>query len=152
MCWPFEWGVQKHKSIPLPELLEFLVTSEAHVGAFSSLSGRRGYASYLSFSVINTRRNPSLLLFSGLPCTSWRARGDIFRVADSVSYQTAEDQLSMSYTFHYTKEELEMNEGVRATDRRRKVEMRASGLDDVIAPQWNRFLFGDHPLFCCVLS
>lgn len=41
---------------------------------------------------------------------SQRARGDIFRDIDSVSYQTAEDQLSMSYTFHYTKEELKMNE------------------------------------------
>ncbi|CAM4692985.1 unnamed protein product [Leuciscus chuanchicus] len=43
---------------------------------------------------------------------SRRAHGDIFRDTDSVSYQTAEDQLSMSYTFHYKKEELEMNEGV----------------------------------------
>lgn len=43
---------------------------------------------------------------------SQRAHGDIFRDADSVSYQTAKDQLSMSYTFHYMKEELEMNEGV----------------------------------------
>lgn len=41
---------------------------------------------------------------------SQRAHGDIFRDTDSVSYQTAEDQLSMSYTFHYTKEELKMNE------------------------------------------
>lgn len=56
---------KKHKFIPLPDLLEFLVTSET----FLFLSGRRGYASYLSFSVINTPRNHSLLLFSGLPCT-----------------------------------------------------------------------------------
>jgi len=77
------------------------------------LSGRHGYASYLSFSVINTPRNPSLPLFSGAPVhMSRRALGDIFRDTDSVSYQTAEDQLSMSYTFHYKKEELEMNEGV----------------------------------------
>lgn len=65
MCWPFESGVQKHKSISPSELLEFLVTSEQHVPAFSSLSGLRGYASYLSFSVINTPPNPSLLLFFG---------------------------------------------------------------------------------------
>lgn len=75
-----ERGVQKHKFIPLLVLIEFLMTSEEHLGASS-----------LSFSVINTQRNPSLLLLSRL----LRTGVAIFRLADSVSHQTTQDLLGV---------------------------------------------------------
>lgn len=82
---------------------------------------------------------------------SRRAHGDIFST-DSVSYQTAEDQLSMSYTFHYKKEELEMNEGVgRASIERER--WRGEPLAWMMSLHHNEtLLFGDHHLFCCILS